>query len=153
MNRKDYIEGLEAIRKQVQDIGKAFASVDLTDATGMERDRRKKTAKRVGELSDILYEDIAISAKVAADKAEAGEGEQGDLFDAARKAEAEAEVVDVPAAETEPLALPAPADPLDGLTQLPGDSDEPKPTKKAGKASKKTGKGGKGKKTGKKGGK
>ena len=70
MNRKDYIEGLEAIRKQVQDIGKAFASVDLTDATGMERDRRKKTAKRVGELSDILYEDIAISAKVAADKAE-----------------------------------------------------------------------------------
>lgn len=149
MNRKEYIEGLEKIRKNMQEIGAAFAAVDLTDATGMERDRRKKTAKSVNDLCDRLYEDIAISAKVAADKAEAGEGEQDDLFaDAARNAKAaEAEVVDVHAAEQETLALPAPADPLDGLTQLPGDSDEPKPTKKAGK---KSSKGGKAKKTGKK---
>ena len=133
MMRKEYIAGLEEIRKRMIEIGKAFASVDLTDATGMERDRRKKTAKLVGDLADRLYEDIAISAKVAADKAKAGQGEQDDLFAAAdreKKARgaAEAEVVDVPMVEHKPLALPA-----------------PKPTKNSGK-------GGKGKKPGKKGG-
>lgn len=142
MNRKEYIEGLEKIRKNMQEIGAAFAAVDLTDATGMERDRRKKTAKSVNDLCDRLYEDIAISAKVAADKAEAGEGEQGDLFDAARKAEAEAEaeakVVEVPA---DPLALPAPDHVQEAIDNADGDI-KPK-TKKSGK-----GKGGK--KTGKK---
>lgn len=138
MMRQEYIAGLSEIRKQVTKIGQAFAAVDLTDATGMERDRRKKTAKLVGDLADRLYEDIAISAKVAADKAEAGQGEQDDLFAAADRKEkargatkpttAEAEVVDVPQSENKPLALPA-----------------PEPTKKSGK-------GGKGKKPGKKGG-
>ena len=137
MMRQEYIAGLEEIRKQTIKIGQAFASVDLTDATGMERDRRKKTAKLVGDLADRLYEDIAISAKVAADKAEAGQGEQDDLFAAANRKEkargaaaapAEAEVVDVPTNDHKPLALPA-----------------PEPTKKSGK-------GGKGKKPGKKGG-
>lgn len=136
MMRQEYIAGLEEIRKRMIEIGQAFAAVDLTDATGMERDRRKKTAKLVGDLADRLYEDIAISAKVAADKAEAGQGEQDDLFAAAdreKKAKgatkptaAEAEVVDVQI-ENKPLALPA-----------------PEPTKKSGK--------GKGKKPGKKGG-
>jgi hypothetical protein len=138
MMRQEYIAGLEEIRKQTIKIGQAFAAVDLTDATGMERDRRKKTAKLVGDLVDRLYEDIAISAKVAADKAEAGQGEQDDLFaaadrkekarNAAKTAAAEAEVVDVPQIDHKPLALPA-----------------PEPTKKSGK-------GGKGKKNGKKGG-
>ena len=137
MMRQEYIAGLEEIRKQTIKIGQAFAAVDLTDATGMERDRRKKTAKLVGDLADRLYEDIAISAKVAADKAEAGRGEQDDLFAAADRKEkarsaaaatAEAEVVDVPQIDNKPLALPA-----------------PEPTKKSGK-------GGKGKKPGKKGG-
>lgn len=106
MMRQEYIAGLEEIRKQTIKIGQAFAAVDLTDATGMERDRRKKTAKLVGDLADRLYEDIAISAKVAADKAEAGQGEQDDLFAAAdreskgakpKAADAtEAEVVDAP---------------------------------------------------------
>lgn len=137
MMRQEYIAGLEEIRKQVTKIGQAFAAVDLTDATGMERDRRKKTAKLVGDLADRLYEDIAISAKVAADKAEAGQGEQDDLFAAADRKEKtrsaataaeEAEVVDMPQIENKPLALPA-----------------PEPTKKSGK-------GGKGKKPGKKGG-
>ena len=120
MTRKDYIAGLEEIRKSVQKIGQAFAAVDLTDATNMESDRHKKTKKLVADLCDRLYEDIAISAKVAADNAEAGIGEQGDLFDdAAKTAKAkakaskpaeEAEVVDVPAIESgKPLALPAPA--------------------------------------------
>ena len=114
MMRQEYIAGLEEIRKQTIKIGQAFASVDLTDATGMERDRRKKTAKLVGDLADRLYEDIAISAKVAADKAEAGQGEQDDLFAAADRKEkakgatkptaAEAEVVDVPALEYKPEA-------------------------------------------------
>ena len=139
MMRQEYIAGLEEIRKQTIKIGQAFAAVDLTDATGMERDRRKKTAKLVGDLADRLYEDIAISAKVAADKAEAGQGEQDDLFAAANREKkakgatkptaAEAEVVDVPMINHKPLALPA-----------------PEPTKKSGK-------GGKGKKNGgKKGG-
>ncbi len=143
MNRKEYIEGLEKIRKNMQEIGAAFAAVDLTDATGMERDRRKKTAKSVNDLCDRLYEDIAISAKVAADKAEAGEGEQDDLFaDAARNAKAaEAEVGDVHAAEQETLALPAPDPVKEAIDNADGDI---KPnTKKSGK-----GKGGK--KTGKK---
>lgn len=140
MMRQEYIAGLKEIRKQTIKIGQAFAAVDLTDATGMERDRRKKTAKLVGDLSDRLYEDIAISAKVAADKAEAGQGEQDDLFAAADRKEkargaekptaAEAEVVDVPMIDHKPLALPA-----------------PEPT------AKKSGKGGKGKKNGKKGSK
>ena len=140
MMRQEYIAGLEEIRKQTIKIGQVFAAVDLTDATGMERDRRKKTAKLVGDLADRLYEDIAISAKVAADKAEAGQGEQDDLFaaadrkekarSAAKTAAAEAEVVDVPMIENKPLALPAP-----------------------GPTTKKGGKGGKGKKPGKKGGK
>ena len=134
MTRKDYIAGLEEIRKQVKKIGQAFAAVDLTDTTDMESERRKKTTKLVADLSERLYEDIAISAKVMADKAEAGEGEQGDLFDAAKKkAEAakpkagEAEVVEV-------KMLPAP--------EKSGSDDEPKPGKKSGK----------GKKNGKKGG-
>ena len=117
MMRKEYIAELEEIRKRMIEIGQAFAAVGLTDATGMELDRRKKTAKLVGDLADRLYEDIAISAKVAADNAEAGIGEQGDLFnDAAKAAKAkaakpaeEAEVVDVLAIESgKPLALPAP---------------------------------------------
>lgn len=137
MTRQDYIAELEEIRKQVKEIGQAFAAVDLTDATNMESDRYKKTKKLVTDLCDRLYEDIAISAKVAADNAEAGIGEQGDLFnDAAKAAKAkaskpaeEAEVVDVPMIDHKPLALPA-----------------PEPT------AKKSGKGGKGKKPGKKGG-
>lgn len=132
MIRQEYIAGLEKVRKRMIEIGQAFAAVDLTDATGMERDRRKKTAKLIGDLADRLYEDIAISAKVAADKAEAGQGEQDDLFDAADRKEKptaeEAEVVDVPQNENKPLALPA-----------------PEPTKKS--------EDGKGKKRGKKGGK
>ena len=137
MTRQDYIAGLEEIRKTVKEIGQAFAAVDLTDATNMESDRHKKTKKLVADLCDRMYEDIAISAKVAADNAEAGIGEQDDLFAAAdreskgakpKAADAtEAEVVDVPRIENKPLALPA-----------------PEPTKKSGK--------GKGKKPGKKGG-
>ena len=142
MTRKDYIAGLEEIRKSVKEIGQAFAAVDLTDATNMESDRHKKTKKLVADLCDRLYEDIAISAKVAADNAEAGIGEQGDLFDDAAKAAKtkgkakpaeEAEVVDAPIVENKPLALPA-----------------PEPEKKPGKGKgKKSG----GKKSGKKGGK
>lgn len=132
MIRQEYIAGLEEVRKRMIEIGQAFAAVDLTDATGMERDRRKKTAKLVGDLADRLYEDIAISAKVMADKAEAGQGEQVDLFDATadrkeKPTATEAEVVDVPQDENKPLALPA-----------------PEPTKESDD-------GGKGKKRGKKG--
>ncbi len=130
MTRKDYIAGLEEIRKRVKEIEKAFGTVDLTDATNMESDRHKKTRKIVADLCDRLYEDIAISAKVAADNAEAGIGEQGDLFDAAAKAEEATS--DAPRNAT--LALPAPS-------QEPTTTDEPK---KPGK--------GKGKKRGKKGG-
>lgn len=105
MTRQDYIAGLEEIRKQVKEIGQAFAAVDLTDATNMESDRHKKTKKLVTDLCDRLYEDIAISAKVAADNAEAGIGEQGDLFnDAAKAAKAKAAK---PAAPVETPAAPA----------------------------------------------
>ncbi len=140
MTRKDYIAGLEEIRKSVKEIGQAFAAVDLTDATNMESDRHKKTKKLVADLCDRLYEDIAISAKVAADNAEAGIGEQGDLFDDAAKA-AKAKEAATPKAEeaevVEVKMLPAPK------PEEP--ADDPKPAKKSGK-----GKGGKGKKNGKK---
>lgn len=105
MTRQDYIAWLEEIRKHVKEIGQAFAAVDLTDATNMESDRHKKTKKLVTDLCDRLYEDIAISAKVAADNAEAGIGEQGDLFnDAAKAAKAKAAK---PAAPVETSAAPA----------------------------------------------
>ena len=116
MIRQEYIAGLEEVRKRMIEIGQAFAAVDLTDATGMERDRRKKTAKLVGDLADRLYEDIAISAKVMADNAEAGQGEQVDLFDTVPEAGevVDAETVEKPAAEPTnevvPL-LPPPATP------------------------------------------
>ena len=143
MTRQDYIAGLEEIRKQVKQIGTAFAAVDLTDATNMESDRHKKTKKLVADLCDRLYEDIAISAKVAADKAEAGQGEQDDLFAAADRKEkakakeakvAEAAVVEIPAIEYKPDA------------QNP--DDDPKPAKGKWKKSSKGGK-----KNGKKGSK
>ena len=169
MMRQEYIAGLEEIRKRMIEIGQAFAAVDLTDATGMERDRRKKTAKLVGDLADRLYEDIAISAKVAADKAEAGQGEQDDLFAAADRKEkakgatkptaAEAEAAKPKAEEAEVVEvkmLPAPKpeepadDPFNGAARLP-EGDDPKPGRKSTKKSGK-GKSGKGKKNGKKGG-
>lgn len=140
MTRKDYIAGLEEIRKQVKQIGAAFRAVDLTDATGMESDRRKKTTKLVADLCDRLYEDIAISAKVAADKAEEGSGEQGDLFEEAEKAKAEteqtaradaatnateAEVVEVKLLEAPKLEAPKP--------EAEKPADDEKPTKKSGK--------------------
>ncbi len=141
MTRQDYIAGLEEIRKQVKEIGKAFSSVDLTDATNMESDRHKKTKKLVADLCDRLYEDIAISAKVAADNAEAGIGEQGDLFEEAEKAAKakaakpakEAEVVDVQTFENKPLALPAP-DPekKTGKGKKSGAKGGKKPSKKGG---------------------
>ena len=157
MTRQDYIAGLEEIRKQVKQIGTAFAAVDLTDATNMESDRHKKTKKLVADLIDRLYEDIAISAKVAADNAEAGIGEQGDLFDDAAKT-AKAEEAATPKADAakeaevvEVKMLPAPKpeepadDPFNGAARLP-EGDDPKPGKKSAKKS------GKGKKNGKKGG-
>ena len=141
MTRKDYIAGLEEIHKSMKEIGKAFATVDLTDATNMESERHKKTTKMVDDLCDRLYEDIAISAKVAADKAEAGEGEQGDLFDEAAQAKEaatpkaeEAEVVEVKMLDApKPLSLPEP--------EPEAPADDPK-----------RGKSGKGKKNGEKGG-
>ena len=162
MTRQDYIAGLEEIRKQVKEIGAAFGAVDLTDATGMESDRHKKTKKLVADLCDRLYEDIAISAKVAADNAEAGIGEQGDLFDdAAKTAKAKEAKAATPKAEeaevVEVKMLPAPKpeepadDPLNGAARLP-EGDDPKPGKKSANKKSGKGKGGKGKKNGKKGG-
>ena len=143
MMRQEYIAGLEEIRKRMIEIGQAFAAVDLTDATGMERDRRKKTAKLVGDLADRLYEDIAISAKVAADKAEAGQGEQGDLFAAAdRKEKAKAKEAKV--AEAAGVEIPA----IEYKPDAQNPDNDPKPDKGKGKKSSKGGK-----KNGKKGGK
>lgn len=150
--RQEYIAGLEEIRKRMIEIGQAFAAVDLTDATGMERDRRKKTAKLVGDLADRLYEDIAISAKVAADKKEAGQGEQDDLFAAANREKkakgatkptaAEAEVVDV-------MTIPAKGDMILIEDKSDAKPNDGKPGKKSGNGKgKKNG----GKKPGKKGG-
>lgn len=131
MTRSEYIAGLEEIRKTVKQIEAAFAAVDLTDATGMESDRHKKTRKLIGDLSVRLYEDIAISAKVAADNAEAGIGEQGDLFEGAEAAEAEAEAETV----STPLALPAPE-------PEPEPEPAPEPETKTGKGKNRGKKGG-----------
>ena len=132
MTRKEYIEGLEEIRKSVKQIEAAFRAVYLTDATGMESDRRKKTTKLVADLCDRLYEDIAISAKVAADKAAVGSGEQGDLFEEAKK-------------QTKPQE-PAKEAPTDAevvevkLLEAPKPSADEKPEKKSGKGKGKRGK-------------
>ena len=115
MNRKDYIAGLEDVRARIMTIASAFAAVNLTDATDMESDRRKKTAKALDDLTDRLYEDVAISEKVAADRAKNGIGEQGDLFDAEAQEATPAEAV-----PTEPLALPAPEETGDKSTRKKG---------------------------------
>lgn len=139
MMRKEYIAGLEEIRKRMIEIGQAFAAVDMTDATGMERNRRKKTAKLVGDLADRLYEDIAISAKVAADKAEAGQGEQDDLFDTAPEAGevVDAEEVEEPAAEVvDVMTTPAKGDMIlieDKSDAKPNGGKPKKRSKKRGK--------------------
>lgn len=106
MNRKEYIDALDGVYKRVKELRDAFGLIRLTDAEPMEDDRRKKTAKMIDDLADRLYEDGAISSRIAADNAAAGKGEQDDLFDdAARKAKKkpDAEVVEV-----QPLALPEP---------------------------------------------
>lgn len=87
MNRKEYIDALDGVYKRVKELRDAFGLIRLTDAEPMEDDRRKKTAKMIDDLADRLYEDGAISSRIAADNAAAGKGEQDDFFDdAARKA-------------------------------------------------------------------
>lgn len=79
MTRSDYIAALTEIRKRTIDMEKAFDTSVLTDATGMESDRWEKTGKKFVDLVDRLFEDIAISEKVRADRAAVGE--QIGLFD------------------------------------------------------------------------
>jgi len=79
MTRYHYIEGLNAIRNTVIAVMSQHHEFKLTDAIDIEQGRYRKTAKLMKDLASRLYEDIAISAKVAADKA--ATGEQGDLFD------------------------------------------------------------------------
>lgn len=81
MNRKEYIDALDGVYKRVKELRDAFGLIRLTDAEPMEDDRRKKTAKMIDDLADRLYEDGAISSRIAADNAAAGKGEQDDLFD------------------------------------------------------------------------
>ena len=83
MTRRSYIIALESIRNAVNNMGKEYKTIILTDATDMERDRAIKTAKMIRNLCDRFYEDIAISTKVMVDKA--ATGEQEDLFDETRK--------------------------------------------------------------------
>lgn len=86
MTRQEYIAGLEYILKQVKELGAAFAAVKPGNVTIMEKDRNRKTSKLIADLHVRIYEDIAISAKVAADMVAAGIGEQGDLFEDSGKA-------------------------------------------------------------------
>lgn len=79
MTRSDYIAALTEIRKRTIDTAKAFNESVLTDATGMESDRWEKTGRKFADLVDRLFEDIAISEKVRADRAAVGE--QIGLFD------------------------------------------------------------------------
>ena len=111
MNRKEYIDALDGVYKRVKELRDAFGLIRLTDAEPMEDDRRKKTAKMIDDLADRLYEDGAISSRIAADNAAAGKGEQDDLFDdAARKAAKKAakKKTDAEVVEVQPLALPEP---------------------------------------------
>ena len=79
MTRQCYIEELDAIRNIVIGVISRHHEFELTDAIDIEQDRYRKTAKLMKDLASRLYEDIAISTKVAVDKA--ATGEQGDLFD------------------------------------------------------------------------
>lgn len=110
MNRKEYIDALDGVYKRVKELRDAFGLIRLTDAEPMEDERRKKTAKMIDDLADRLYEDGAISSRIAADNAAAGKGEQDDLFDdAARKVKETAKKKpDAEVVEVQPLALPEP---------------------------------------------
>ena len=79
MKRSDYIAALTEIRERVIDIAGEYDRSELTDATGMESDRREKMSKRLIDLVDRLFEEIAICEKIRADRAAVGE--QIGLFD------------------------------------------------------------------------
>lgn len=79
MTRRNYIDGLDVIRNTVAAIISQHHEFNMSDATDLERKRYLKTAKLMRDVASRLYEDIAISTKVAVDKA--ATGEQGDLFD------------------------------------------------------------------------
>ena len=79
MTRQTYIEGLDTILNTMIAVIGQHHEFELTDANSIEQGRYRKTAKLMKDLASRLYEDIAISTKVAVDKA--ATGEQGDLFD------------------------------------------------------------------------
>lgn len=86
MTRRDYIEFLDRLRRQVLEIEDEFVRAKF-GATVAETDRRTKTGKMMDALADRLFEDSAVSTKIKADMDARGEPEQGELFDNAEGGE------------------------------------------------------------------
>ena len=84
MQRSEYIEELEAIRARLLVLGADFAALQLTDENDNEKSRRKCAGKLFEKLNAQLYDNGAVSLRIMQDNANAGIGEQGDLFDEAR---------------------------------------------------------------------
>lgn len=89
MQRSEYIEELEAIRARLLVLGADFAALQLTDENDNEKSRRKCAGKLFEKLNAQLYDNGAVSLRIMQDNANAGIGEQGDLFDEARRESAE----------------------------------------------------------------
>ena len=123
MNRREYIRSLDELRDKVYALAKEYNDARLADASEIERDRQKKTAKLLGDLAMRLFEDAAVTLKILEANEAAGIGEQA-FFDL-REAEPE-QTQEPPTPET---AKPTDAD---------GNGDD-KP-KKSGKGGKKGGK-------------
>lgn len=81
MERKKYIKKLDEILTGVEKLAAEHCACVLTDGDDMETARHKSTSKTFEALRQKLYDDGAVSARIMADNAAAGKGEQGDLFD------------------------------------------------------------------------
>lgn len=89
MNRKEYIEKLEVIRAALLNLHAEFTAAKITDENDIEAKRRKAAGGLFDKLNTQLYENGAVSLRIMDDNANAGIGEQCDLFDEARRESAE----------------------------------------------------------------
>lgn len=83
MDRKTYIKRLEGLREDVLKLQEKNGQIEQLglpdDFTALEGDIRKGINSSIDKLAERLYTAVAVSARVQADNAANGKGNQGDL--------------------------------------------------------------------------
>ena len=83
MDRKTYIKRLEGLREDVLKLQEKNGQIEQLglpdDFTALEGDIRKGINSSIDKLAERLYTAVAVSARVQADNAANGNGNQGDL--------------------------------------------------------------------------